>query len=115
MLGVRIALDDFGAGYSSLTYLQQFQFDCVKIDRTFISGKEQGNINVAVINAVVGLGRDLGIAIIAEGVETEAQMDWLKAMGCDQAQGYFLGRPLPASEWPQLNPNSRTEDGKRCA
>ena len=115
VLGVRIALDDFGAGYSSLTYLQQFQFDCVKIDRTFISGKEQGNINVAVINAVVGLGRDLGISIVAEGVETEAQLDWLKAMGCDQAQGYFLGRPLPADQWPQLNPNSKTEDDKRYA
>jgi EAL domain-containing protein (putative c-di-GMP-specific phosphodiesterase class I) len=94
-LGVRIALDDFGTGYSSLAYLHQFQFDKIKIDRSFVQAYETRRESAAVVNAVLMLAKELGITTTAEGIETQEQFEALAARGCDQAQGFLLGRPEP--------------------
>jgi EAL domain-containing protein (putative c-di-GMP-specific phosphodiesterase class I) len=98
-LGTKIALDDFGAGHSSLHYLQKFQFDKIKIDRSFVSTFEKDRAASAVVRAVINMGRDLGISVIAEGVETERQLEGLKALGCHSAQGFFLGEPRAIDDW----------------
>lgn len=94
-LGVSIALDDFGTGYSSLSYLKAFPFDKIKIDRSFVSGMSQMDVCAAIVCAVANLGRSLDIITTAEGVETEEQLELLRAAGCTQAQGYLFGRPCP--------------------
>ncbi|HEY6848549.1 MAG TPA: EAL domain-containing protein, partial [Terracidiphilus sp.] len=96
-LGVSIVLDDFGTGYSSLTYLWKFPFDTVKIDQSFVSEMETDPKAAAIVNTIAALGKILGLAITAEGVETQAQARILKEAGCDQAQGFLFGRPLPAA------------------
>ena len=96
--GVRIAMDDFGTGYSSLGYLRSFPFDKIKIDRCFIKDIETSVDCKAIVHAVTGLGSNLGIAITAEGVETVAQLDQLRADGCDQVQGFLFSRPVPARD-----------------
>jgi len=93
-LGVRVALDDFGTGYSSLAYLRNFPFDKLKIDRSFITDLTSSPENLAIVRAVIGLGKSFAAVVTAEGVETEAEMSCLVNEGCDQVQGYFLGRPL---------------------
>jgi diguanylate cyclase (GGDEF)-like protein len=92
-LGVRIALDDFGTGYSSMSYLQSFPFDKIKIDRAFVSNLERSAQSKAIVRAVVGLARGLELPVIAEGVETRAQLDLLARAGCDLVQGYLIGKP----------------------
>jgi diguanylate cyclase len=94
-LGVRVAMDDFGTGYSSLSYLQAFPFDKIKIDQTFIAKIGTNNQATAIIHAIVGLGRALALPVIAEGVETEEQLAFLVTEGCNEVQGYFIGRPQP--------------------
>jgi diguanylate cyclase (GGDEF)-like protein/PAS domain S-box-containing protein len=101
-LGVRIAMDDFGTGYSSLSYLQAFPFDKIKIDRTFISNLEHSPQSEAIIRAVIGLGRGLDLPITAEGVETQAQLDFLVRESCQEIQGYFIGRPEPIANYAEL-------------
>jgi diguanylate cyclase (GGDEF)-like protein/PAS domain S-box-containing protein len=101
-IGVQIALDDFGKGYSSLSYLHSFAFDKIKIDRAFISDLEQNRHSRAIVHAVVGLGHSLKIPILAEGVETEAQRAFLVQEGCDEIQGYLSGRPLPIGHYTEL-------------
>jgi len=96
--GVRVALDDFGTGYSSLSYLQRFSFDKVKIDRSFISGLPGNSGSVAIVRAIVGLGRSLNMRVTAEGVETFEQLMFLAGEGCDEAQGYLFSQPLPAEQ-----------------
>ena len=96
--GVRIAMDDFGTGYSSLGYLRSFPFDKIKIDRCFIKDIETSVDCKAIVHAVTGLGSNLGIAITAEGVETIAQLNQLRADGCDQVQGFLFSRPVPARD-----------------
>ncbi|MET3436653.1 EAL domain-containing protein [Sphingomonas sp. 1185] len=91
--GVRIVMDDFGTGYSSLSSLQQFRFDKIKIDRSFTSGMDSHGPALSIVRASIGLGRSLNIPIVAEGVETEAQLATLRELGCDQIQGYLIGRP----------------------
>jgi EAL domain-containing protein (putative c-di-GMP-specific phosphodiesterase class I) len=98
-LGVRIALDDFGKGYSSLSYLRAFTFDKIKIDRSFISDLATNHQSVVIVRTVIGLGRSLNIPVLAEGVETQAQYDALAHEGCDEVQGYLTGRPLPIEDY----------------
>jgi len=95
-LGIHIALDDFGTGYSSLAYLRCFSFDKLKIDRSFISDMSSTPENIAIVRAVIGLGKSFGAVVTAEGVETEDEMACVTQEGCDQAQGYLLGRPMTA-------------------
>ena len=97
-MGVRISLDDFGTGYSSLSYLRSFPFDKIKIDRSFVSELATRQDSMAIIRAVTGLGRSLGIVTTAEGVENDAQLDLLRREGCTQAQGYLFSMPRPASD-----------------
>jgi predicted signal transduction protein with EAL and GGDEF domain len=97
-LGVAIVLDDFGTGYSSMTYLQIFPFDRIKIDQTFIQNIMHHTADAAIVCAIAGLGRNLGIATVAEGVETEEQLVAVRAAGCQLAQGYLFSRPVSASE-----------------
>lgn len=96
--GFRIALDDFGTGYSSLSYLQRFAVDKIKIDRSFVANIGEGSDSTAIVNAVVMLGRSMGLTINAEGVETPAQRDFLRAAGCDELQGFLFSRAVPEAE-----------------
>ncbi len=97
-LGVRIAMDDFGTGYSSLNYLRRFPFDKVKIDRSFIKDIAEEDGSRAIVQAVVGIAKSRNIVTTAEGVETDAQLDLLRLLGCTEMQGYLFSRPKPASE-----------------
>jgi diguanylate cyclase (GGDEF)-like protein len=99
--GVKIALDDFGTGFSSLGYLQRFPFSKIKIDRAFISGLPDSEESQAIVRSVIGLGQSLGMRVTAEGVETPAQLAWVRN-GCDEAQGYLLSRPVPAADVPRV-------------
>jgi diguanylate cyclase (GGDEF)-like protein/PAS domain S-box-containing protein len=96
--GVRISLDDFGTGYSSLSYLRSFPFDKIKIDRSFVSELATREDSMAIVRAVTGLGKSLGIVTTAEGVETDAQFELLRREGCTQAQGYLFSQPRPVAE-----------------
>lgn len=93
-LGVRLSMDDFGTGYSSLGYLRTFPFDALKIDRRFVGDLDQSRGALAIVQAIVGLGRALGMQVVAEGVETESQLECLRNDECDEVQGFFLGRPM---------------------
>ena len=97
-LGLRISLDDFGTGYSSLSYLQKFPFDKIKIDASFISDLSNGDHGIGIVRAVVGLASRLGVATTAEGVETEEQLEIIRAEGCTEVQGYLFSYPRPAKD-----------------
>jgi predicted signal transduction protein with EAL and GGDEF domain len=97
-LGVKISLDDFGTGYSSLSYLRSFPFDKIKIDRSFINELATSKDSLAIVRAVTGLGKSLGIVTTAEGVETDAQLELLSREGCTQVQGYLISKPRPIAE-----------------
>ena len=101
-LGVKVAMDDFGTGYSSLSYLHSFAFDKIKIDRSFVSSLHGKSSSEAIIRAIIGLGRGLGVPLIAEGVETEAQLAFLRSAGCGEAQGYLIGKPLAIEDYAAL-------------
>ncbi|WP_174874580.1 EAL domain-containing protein [Vogesella oryzae] len=96
-LGVRLAIDDFGTGYSSLNYLRRFPVDRLKIDRSFVQDLEQGR-GIAIVRAIVSLARSLGFVTIAEGVETEAQLDMLRRLHCDEVQGFLFAKPMPVAQ-----------------
>jgi diguanylate cyclase (GGDEF)-like protein len=96
-LGIRVCMDDFGTGYSSLSYLRAFPFDKIKIDRSFLKDSGVRSEGVAIIRAIVGLGKGLGMTLTAEGVETPDQLALVKRQGCTEAQGFLLGRPAPAA------------------
>jgi len=98
-LGVHIAMDDFGTGYSSLSYLQSFPFDKIKIDRSFISNVERNCQSAAIIRGVIGLAKGLDLPVVAEGVETSEQLDFLSREACDEVQGYLIGRPRPMADY----------------
>jgi EAL domain-containing protein (putative c-di-GMP-specific phosphodiesterase class I) len=94
-LGMHISIDDFGTGYSSLSYLKRFPVSALKIDRSFIDGLGQDREDTSIVEAIVTLAHALGLTAVAEGLETPTQLDALRVIGCDYAQGFLLGRPLP--------------------
>jgi diguanylate cyclase (GGDEF)-like protein len=104
-LGVRVAMDDFGTGYSSLAYLQSFDFDKIKVDRSFVSKLGSNASSSAIVRAVIDIAGSRGMLTTAEGVETEAQRASLAALGCDEAQGYLFSRPVPLGDVPRLITN----------
>jgi len=105
--GMRVSMDDFGTGYSSLSYLHRFDFDYVKIDKSFTSGVSAGSRNLTLCKAIVVMAHELGIEVVAEGIETEEQRDLLTAIGCDYGQGYLFSRPVPADQFEQAVEASR--------
>ncbi|HRH81144.1 MAG TPA: EAL domain-containing protein [Thiobacillaceae bacterium] len=101
-VGVKLALDDFGTGYSSLAYLRRFPFDVLKVDQSFVRDMVTDPDAAGIVTAIIGLAQRMRLRVVAEGVETEAQLDYLRAQGCDLMQGFFFSRPLPAEAYAQL-------------
>ncbi|MBI1204881.1 MAG: EAL domain-containing protein [Rhodopseudomonas sp.] len=102
LLGVQIAMDDFGSGYSSLSYLHSFGFDKIKIDRSFIRDLNRSHHAMAIVRAIISLGHSLDVPVLAEGVETDNQRDFLAQEGCDDMQGYLIGRPMPIESYAEV-------------
>jgi EAL domain-containing protein (putative c-di-GMP-specific phosphodiesterase class I) len=100
--GIRIAIDDFGTGYSSLSYLTRFPVAALKIDRSFVAGIGRETSDPAIVRTIIEMARTLGFTVIAEGVETQAQVEFLRQFGCHQAQGYFFARPMPVDDFRAL-------------
>ncbi len=98
-IGIRLAIDDFGTGYSSLSYLKRFPIQKLKIDKTFVQDVEEDSDSEAIVNAIVGLADSMKLTTVAEGVETQAQLDLMRLAGCDLVQGFFFGRPMPAADF----------------
>ena len=98
-LGVQIAIDDFGTGYSSLSYIRDFPINTLKIDNTFVRDLPSCSRSVAIAKTVLSLGHGLGLKVVAEGVETVEQLDFLRSVNCDYAQGYFINKPLSGSDF----------------
>ena len=101
-MGIRLSIDDFGTGYSSLAYLKSFPISELKIDRSFVSGVPEDEDGAAIVNAIILIGHTLGMTVVAEGVETSEQLEFIKSRGCDSYQGFLLSKPLPAEEFQQL-------------
>ncbi len=95
-LGVKLSIDDFGTGYSSLSYLKHLSVDKLKIDQSFVNDMLKGTDGASIVQAIIRLGHALQLTVIAEGVETEEQLDFLRTNDCDEMQGYLFSRPVPA-------------------
>jgi EAL domain-containing protein (putative c-di-GMP-specific phosphodiesterase class I) len=108
-------MDDFGTGYSSLSYLRSFPFNKIKIDQSFVRDLTETEDSRAIVRAVSGLGQSLGMRVLAEGVETIAQLECLRAAGCEHVQGYFFSRPQPAHELLPLIEAMNNADHKKTA
>jgi EAL domain-containing protein (putative c-di-GMP-specific phosphodiesterase class I) len=113
-LGVRISMDDFGTGYSSLSYLRKFPFDKIKIDQSFIRDLSDAEDTVAIVRAVTGLGESFGMTTTAEGVETEEQLQRLRAEGCTEVQGYLFSPPVPAKKPRRAVEEDRARHEESC-
>lgn len=100
--GVRVSLDDFGTGFASLTHLQQLPVNKIKIDQTFVRDLKREGPNAAIVKSMIGLGLNMGIEVVAEGIETAEQAELLREWGCRYTQGYFYHRPMPAKEFATL-------------
>jgi diguanylate cyclase (GGDEF)-like protein len=100
-MGLKLSIDDFGTGYSSLSYLSRFPLDELKIDRSFIMQIKSANDRAAIVTAIIAMAHSLGLSVVAEGIETEPQLDFLKLQGCDEFQGYFKSKPVPAADFQQ--------------
>ncbi|HJV34275.1 EAL domain-containing protein, partial [Geomonas sp.] len=106
-MGVQLAIDDFGTGYSSLSYLKHFPIDAIKIDRSFIAELDSNSDDVAITEAIISLAHSLKLKVVAEGVENEAQLQFLRARHCDGAQGYYFAAPMPAEGlWERMSSGS---------
>jgi EAL domain-containing protein (putative c-di-GMP-specific phosphodiesterase class I) len=101
-LGVRISVDDFGTGYSSLSYLQRFCLHALKVDQTFVRDITTGADGAVIAGVIVDLAHKLKLSVIAEGVETLDQLEYLEQIGCDEIQGFYFSRPLPAAAFEEL-------------
>ena len=101
-MGITLSIDDFGTGYSSLSYLKRYQIDKLKIDQSFVRDLDSGPHDGSIVRAIIDMAHGMGFKTIAEGVETQAQLDYLRAHGCDEIQGYFFSRPVPAEAFAQL-------------
>jgi EAL domain-containing protein (putative c-di-GMP-specific phosphodiesterase class I) len=100
--GVKIALDDFGVGFSSLSHLRDLPISRLKIDRSFTVECMRDARTLTIVKAVIEMARSLGIAVTAEGIETQAQQTWMQHLGCDSAQGFLFSRPIPADDFLRL-------------
>jgi EAL domain-containing protein (putative c-di-GMP-specific phosphodiesterase class I) len=100
--GIRLAIDDFGTGYSSMSLMKQFPIDTIKIDRSFVRDLPDDPEGQAIAHAIIRMGKALGMTVVAEGVETEEQLAFLRHHGCDQMQGYLFSKPLPAEKMVEL-------------
>ena len=100
--GVQVAADDFGTGYSSLSYLRKFPIDALKIDQSFVSQITDGGDDMSIVSAVISMARSLNLRVVAEGVETLEQLEFLRSRECDEAQGYYFSRPVPAEQFARL-------------
>ena len=99
VLGVRLAFDDFGTGFASMSYLKKFPLDVLKIDKSFVIGLGTSERDMAIVSGMITLGQQLGLAVIAEGVEDRSSANLLMRLGCNEGQGYFYGRPMPAADF----------------
>jgi len=101
-VGIKLAIDDFGTGYSSLSYLKRFAVDRLKIDQSFVRDMTHNYDDAEIARAIINLGHTLGLEIVSEGVETKEQLELLKQQECDIIQGYYISKPIPASEIPDF-------------
>jgi EAL domain-containing protein (putative c-di-GMP-specific phosphodiesterase class I) len=106
-IGVRLSIDDFGTGYSSFSYLLKHRIDTIKIDRSFVSGLPHDSDSAVIVKAIVSMAKNLGLGVVAEGVETSEQVDFLREAGCEVGQGFLFGKPIPWRELEALLPEGR--------
>jgi len=106
-----VSLDDFGTGYSALSYLHRYDIDFLKIDQSFMQNLQEGSKNLTLCKAIIQMAHELGMQVIAEGIETESQKVLLQQAGCDFGQGYFFSKPLLPDDFVALTPNLRCQTG----